>query len=244
MSASQQPDPVELVAGSELEPRTYRCPQCRTIDLYPDRLPTGGTACLHCDAKISPSDVLVYARVRVRLLALLVDLTGVFVTTGGVLLFVGWIATSVAPRDVAGDIVPEAVLWITVVELAIALVMALSYLVAGNARGASVAKRALGLAVVDATTGDVLDSSQQSAFERFIRGGGGFVGVHSASDTEYDHATPAPRATTQTKMPTARIERPSALPLAGMRHHSPIVIGCDCEPPGARTHRRCRPRAL
>lgn len=36
------------------------------------------------------------------------------------------------------------------------------------------------------TTGDVLDAAQQSAFERFIRRGGGFVGVHSASDTEYD----------------------------------------------------------
>ena len=36
------------------------------------------------------------------------------------------------------------------------------------------------------TTGDVLDPSEQSAFERFIRRGGGFVGVHSAADTEYD----------------------------------------------------------
>jgi type 1 glutamine amidotransferase len=36
------------------------------------------------------------------------------------------------------------------------------------------------------TTGDVLDSAQQAAFERYIRGGRGFVGVHSASDTEYD----------------------------------------------------------
>jgi len=36
------------------------------------------------------------------------------------------------------------------------------------------------------TTGDVLDASQQSAFERFIRRGGGFVGIHSATDTEYD----------------------------------------------------------
>ena len=36
------------------------------------------------------------------------------------------------------------------------------------------------------TTGDVLDSTQQEAFQRFIRGGKGFVGVHSASDTEYD----------------------------------------------------------
>ena len=36
------------------------------------------------------------------------------------------------------------------------------------------------------TTGEVLDVSQQAAFERFIRRGGGYAGVHSASDTEYD----------------------------------------------------------
>jgi type 1 glutamine amidotransferase len=36
------------------------------------------------------------------------------------------------------------------------------------------------------TTGDVLDNTQQSAFESYIRTGGGFVGIHSASDTEYD----------------------------------------------------------
>ncbi|MCM4078118.1 ThuA domain-containing protein [Paractinoplanes hotanensis] len=36
------------------------------------------------------------------------------------------------------------------------------------------------------TTGDVLNTTQQSAFENYIRSGGGFMGVHSASDTEYD----------------------------------------------------------
>lgn len=36
------------------------------------------------------------------------------------------------------------------------------------------------------TTGNVLSDFQQGALERFIRRGGGFVGVHSASDTEYD----------------------------------------------------------
>jgi type 1 glutamine amidotransferase len=36
------------------------------------------------------------------------------------------------------------------------------------------------------TTGDVLDDPQQATFERYIEGGGGFVGVHSATDTEYD----------------------------------------------------------
>jgi type 1 glutamine amidotransferase len=38
------------------------------------------------------------------------------------------------------------------------------------------------------TTGDVLDNAQQAAFERFIRAGGGWVGVHAAADTEYDWA--------------------------------------------------------
>jgi len=36
------------------------------------------------------------------------------------------------------------------------------------------------------TTGDVLDETQQAAFERYIEGGGGYVGIHAASDTEYD----------------------------------------------------------
>lgn len=36
------------------------------------------------------------------------------------------------------------------------------------------------------TTGDVLDADQQAAFERFIASGKGYVGVHSAADTEYD----------------------------------------------------------
>jgi type 1 glutamine amidotransferase len=35
------------------------------------------------------------------------------------------------------------------------------------------------------TTGDVLDDSQQAAFEAYIRQGGGYVGVHAAADTEY-----------------------------------------------------------
>jgi type 1 glutamine amidotransferase len=36
------------------------------------------------------------------------------------------------------------------------------------------------------TTGDVLGPAQQQAFEGYVRGGGGYVGVHSATDTEYD----------------------------------------------------------
>lgn len=36
------------------------------------------------------------------------------------------------------------------------------------------------------TTGDVLDAAQQSAFEGYIAGGGGYVGIHAAADCEYD----------------------------------------------------------
>ena len=36
------------------------------------------------------------------------------------------------------------------------------------------------------TTGDVLNTEQQNEFEQYIHNGGGFVGIHAASDTEYD----------------------------------------------------------
>ena len=36
------------------------------------------------------------------------------------------------------------------------------------------------------TTGDVLEKEQQNAFEDYIRDGGGFAGIHSAADTEYE----------------------------------------------------------
>ncbi len=36
------------------------------------------------------------------------------------------------------------------------------------------------------TTGNVLNAGQQAAFERYIQAGGGYVGIHSAADTEYE----------------------------------------------------------
>lgn len=36
------------------------------------------------------------------------------------------------------------------------------------------------------TTGEILNPPEQDIFERYIRAGHGYVGVHSASDTEYD----------------------------------------------------------
>ncbi len=36
------------------------------------------------------------------------------------------------------------------------------------------------------TTGDIFDSTQQKVMEKYIESGKGYVGIHSASDTEYD----------------------------------------------------------
>lgn len=36
------------------------------------------------------------------------------------------------------------------------------------------------------TTGNILNAEQQTAFEKYIQSGRGFVGVHAATDTEYD----------------------------------------------------------
>lgn len=38
------------------------------------------------------------------------------------------------------------------------------------------------------TTGDVLNANEEQAFKAFINNGGSFVGVHSASDTEFEWA--------------------------------------------------------
>jgi cytochrome c len=42
------------------------------------------------------------------------------------------------------------------------------------------------LVIFASTSEDVLNPEQQLAFQRYIRDGGAFVGIHSASDTEYD----------------------------------------------------------
>jgi hypothetical protein len=40
--------------------------------------------------------------------------------------------------------------------------------------------------IMVSTTGDIFTDEEQAAFEKFIQSGKGFVGVHAASDTEYD----------------------------------------------------------
>jgi type 1 glutamine amidotransferase len=45
---------------------------------------------------------------------------------------------------------------------------------------------ALDVVVFLSTTGDVLDADEQAALVRYVQSGKGWVGVHSASDTEHD----------------------------------------------------------
>ncbi|TDB66085.1 carbohydrate-binding protein [Arundinibacter roseus] len=40
--------------------------------------------------------------------------------------------------------------------------------------------------IFNCTTGNVLNAEQQAAFERYIQAGGGYMGIHSAADTEYE----------------------------------------------------------
>lgn len=44
------------------------------------------------------------------------------------------------------------------------------------------------LVVFLSTTQDVLNNQQQRAFENYIKGGGSFLGIHAAADTEYNWA--------------------------------------------------------
>ncbi|WNH08543.1 ThuA domain-containing protein [Thalassobellus suaedae] len=43
-----------------------------------------------------------------------------------------------------------------------------------------------GLVIFLNTTGDVLNEDQQKAFENYIKSGGSFMGIHAASDTEFE----------------------------------------------------------
>ena len=42
------------------------------------------------------------------------------------------------------------------------------------------------LVVFLSTTGDVLGADQEKAFQKFVEGGGAFMGIHAATDTEYE----------------------------------------------------------
>ena len=54
------------------------------------------------------------------------------------------------------------------------------------------------------TTGDPLNATQQTAFESYIRGGGGYVGVHAAADTEYEWTVVRPAGGRVLPQPSGR----------------------------------------
>jgi cytochrome c len=72
------------------------------------------------------------------------------------------------------------------------------------------------------TTGDVLDDVQQAAFQRYIRSGHGFVGVHSASDTE--HSWPWYRRLVGTHFKSHPAIQSATLDVADRRHFSTVGL--------------------
>ena len=153
MPASRQPDPVELIAGPELPSRLYRCQRCRIADTHPDPLPTGGAICDNCAGAVHPNDVIEFAPVSVRLLAVLLDVLTVGLVIVFVLIIVAWVALLFVPRGEDNSPSQQAVFWIALVMIGLAACTSLSYLVIGNASGKTVGKGATGLAVVDIVTG-------------------------------------------------------------------------------------------
>ena len=65
------------------------------------------------------------------------------------------------------------------------------------------------------TTGDVLNADQQAAFERYIKAGGGFAGIHAASDTDTtgrgtaSSSAPTSTATRRSQQATVKVEDPA-----------------------------------
>ncbi len=68
------------------------------------------------------------------------------------------------------------------------------------------------------TTGDVLNDDEQAALERFIRSGKGYVGIHSASDTE--HAWPWYRGAR-----ACLLQGPPAGPRSDLHRRNPVAPG-------------------
>lgn len=88
----------------------------------------------------------------------------------------------------------------------------------------------IGVVAFVLTSGDVLDPTQQQVFESFISKGGGFFGVHSATDTEYDWAFYGGlvgayfKAHPAIQQASIRVERPSH---ASTHHLPPLWARTD-----------------
>lgn len=74
------------------------------------------------------------------------------------------------------------------------------------------------------TTGNVLDGGQRAAFERYVRSGGGWVGVHSAADTEYDSAFYT-RLLSGARFLAHPIQQPGRLVVESTQHPSTAHLG-------------------
>jgi len=155
MTQEVTPDPVVLVAGPKRQPQAYRCPECRAVETHAGSLPTGGTECRRCGARITTVDVVAYASLRTRTLALLVDIVVAGLPTFLIMSFYGWLAVAYAPKDAGGDdLTFKARVWITIGYAGIGATLMTMYYLVGNALGRTVGKRAMSLRIVNVGTGD------------------------------------------------------------------------------------------
>ena len=80
------------------------------------------------------------------------------------------------------------------------------------------------------TTGDVLNDTQQRAFERYIQAGGGYTGIHAAADTEYDWNWYGHLVGALLPQPPARDARAATVDRRGPDDHTTQGLPAPLEP--------------
>ncbi len=160
MSYTHPTDPIALVAGPDLAPNVYRCAHCHALGAYAARLPTGGVQGTHCGATIASTEVVRYATIPSRLLALVCDVALLGPSLTALFLMIGGVSLEYVPKDELGDPTPAAVAWMTTVFITTTATILIGYLWSGNSRGQTMGKRLTGLKVVRLDTGDPLGAGR------------------------------------------------------------------------------------
>ena len=141
------PDPVDLVRGEPLRGALFLCSSCHLLQSTESPLPTGGVLCVACNGQISTSDRIEFAGLGARLLALVIDVSGLLllytVTLVAVLPFVRFV-----PLDEERNPTDEFIFW----SLFTAAVLTAVYLAYGDVVGTTLGKKFAGIRIVRRAT--------------------------------------------------------------------------------------------
>jgi uncharacterized RDD family membrane protein YckC len=153
-------DPVQLISSLKRHGDVaYLCDACAATQLLPEELPTGGLPCMHCGAPIGVTQVIHYAPLSVRLLALIIDVSfALAINVSFLIVFASY--SGYLPTEPDGDITFRARVIVTAIEIAITAL----YFLAGDVLGQSIGKRALTIRIVRASTW-----SRPGIFQGFLR---------------------------------------------------------------------------